>query len=229
MTEWWTYRPADLLLFSERTYWRLFELLNWAFWPMQYVALLLGLAMLVCILRWPGRAARPVAVLLAVLWIVAGWAFVWKLYAPINWTMRYVVWMFVIQALLLAGVGGYLKSARIGLARGYGARLGLAMAVYALAVHPLLAIVAGRPWAASEVFGLAPDPTAIATLGFLALLNGGWPVRLGAVVPLLWCLISGATLLVMGAVEAWAPLAAIPLGILAQVRTGRASGDAPRP
>ena len=26
MQEWWTYRPADFLLFSPRTYWRLFEL-----------------------------------------------------------------------------------------------------------------------------------------------------------------------------------------------------------
>ena len=28
MSEWWTYRPSDFLLFSARTYWRLFELHN---------------------------------------------------------------------------------------------------------------------------------------------------------------------------------------------------------
>ena len=28
MQEWWSYRPGDFLLFSPRTYWRLFQLAN---------------------------------------------------------------------------------------------------------------------------------------------------------------------------------------------------------
>jgi hypothetical protein len=28
MSEWWTYRPEDFLLFSPRVYWRMFELQN---------------------------------------------------------------------------------------------------------------------------------------------------------------------------------------------------------
>ena len=69
----------------------------------------------------------------------------------------------------------------------------------------------GRPWRQAEVFGLAPDPTALATLGLLLLLLPSrcsrwllWPI------PLLWCSISGMTLATMGAREAWLmPLAAL--------------------
>ena len=46
-------------------------------------------------------------------------------------------------------------------------RIGLALFLYALAIHPLIAPLTGRPWTQAEIFGLAPDPTAIATLGIL--------------------------------------------------------------
>jgi hypothetical protein len=42
MSEWWTYRPSDFLLFAPRTYYRLFELYNSEIWPLQIVALLAG-------------------------------------------------------------------------------------------------------------------------------------------------------------------------------------------
>ena len=39
-SEWWTYSLSDLLLFSPRTYYRLFELYNEAVWPMHVAAAL---------------------------------------------------------------------------------------------------------------------------------------------------------------------------------------------
>ena len=44
MSEWWTYRPSDLLMFAPRTYWRLFELHNESLWPMQVLTALLAFA-----------------------------------------------------------------------------------------------------------------------------------------------------------------------------------------
>src|SRR5262245_64197596 len=44
MPEWWTYSLSDFLMFSPRTYYRQFELLNAEVWPAQVVALALGLA-----------------------------------------------------------------------------------------------------------------------------------------------------------------------------------------
>ena len=56
MTEWWTYRPSDFLMFAPRTYWRLFELHNEAWWPAQALLLLAGSAALAWLARERGIA-----------------------------------------------------------------------------------------------------------------------------------------------------------------------------
>ena len=78
MSEWWTYRLSDLLMFSPRTYHRLFELMNAEIWPMQVVTIAAGLAVLgLAILKSTRRAAhgRVVAAVLAAAWIVVAWAY----------------------------------------------------------------------------------------------------------------------------------------------------------
>jgi hypothetical protein len=64
----------------------------------------------------------------------------------------------------------------------------------------------GRPWTQADVFGIAPDPTAIATLGILILNEriAWWLLP----IPLAWCVISAATLWTMGSPDALVPLAA---------------------
>ena len=42
MSEWWTYRLSDFLLFAPRTYWRQFELMNLQWWPLQPLLLAAG-------------------------------------------------------------------------------------------------------------------------------------------------------------------------------------------
>ena len=76
--------------------------------------------------------------------------------------------------------------------------------------YPLLAPITGRPWTTAEIFGVAADPTAIASVAVLALVRGRirWPLL---VVPVIWCAIA-ATLWAMDAPEAWVLLAA---GLLA--------------
>ena len=80
------------------------------------------------------------------------------------------------------------------------AKIGIALIVYALALHPLIAPLSGRPWTQAEIFGLAPDPTVIATLGVIvAAARPNWHLL---VLPLLWCVISGLTLWTMESPEA---------------------------
>jgi uncharacterized protein DUF6064 len=122
--------------------------------------------------------------------------------------------------------------------RGVAGVIGIALYVYALALHPLIALVAGRPLQAAEVVGIAPDRTAIATLGLLTLA----PRRAGnlplIILPIIWCLASALTLRTMGASEGWIPLTAAALAVLAQAwprRNGTCSnsdaapGDQRRP
>jgi hypothetical protein len=204
MSEWWTYRPEDFLLFSPRVYWRLFELHNDALWPGQLaaLALLLTLAVLAAV-RPPGHG-RLVAAGLALAWVVSGWTFVWSRYATINWAAEYLAPLFAAEALLLALVAtfGGLRGAR----RGAAALVGWTLVLLAAAM-PLAAPLFGRSWATAEVFALAPDPTAIATLG-LALTLAGRAALWLLPIPLLWCAASALTLWTMGEPSLWLPLAA---------------------
>ena len=190
----WSYRLSDFLLFSPRVYWRMFELHNAALWPLPLVMLAIGASMLALSAVRPRQSGRPIAILLAVLWAWVGWSFVWERYATINWAAAYAAPLFAIEALLFLILGGAFN--RLSFAsrhvRGMAGTLLVALALG----YPLLAPMFGRPWHGAEFFGIAPDPTAIATLGFLLVARGRSTLLLYPI-PLLWCLASGLTLLAM--------------------------------
>ena len=157
--------------------------------------LALGLAILVLILRARRRGAdAPSPRSSSACWLFVAWAYLLERYDSINWAARYFAIGFALQAALLAWTGVIRDRLRFDV-RDVTARIGLALIVYALAIHPLIAPLTGRPWTQAEIFGLAPDPTAIATLGvLLAADRPRWHLL---VLPLLWCAISGLTLWTM--------------------------------
>jgi hypothetical protein len=213
VTELWTYRLEDFLLFSPRVYWRLFELHNASVWPLQILALLLGSVVLALVLRPRKGSDRLIAAVLAAAWIFVGWSFLMIRYAPINWAVVYVMPAFMLEALLLlfGAVTGHVRFRA-------GTRppevVGLALFIYALFLHPFAAMLFGRPFEAAEIIGIAPDPTAIATLGILLTASSARLRWLLMPVLLAWCLVSAATLLAMDAPDAWIPFAAAGLAIL---------------
>jgi len=208
MSEWWTYRPEDFLLFSPRVYWRLFESHNAALWPLHLVTLAAGLAIILLIAQRLKIWARWIALNLAVLWIFVGWSFLWHRYSTINWAAAYIAPAFFAEGALLL-----VASLRDALAfdrRRPADWIGFFILGFALAGQPLLAPLQGRGWASSEVFGIAPDPTVMATLGVLLLARGRllpWLLP----IPVLWCLLSGMTLQTMGEPQAWLLYAGLAL------------------
>ncbi len=216
MSEWWTYELSDFLLFSDRVYIRLFELHNAALWPAQIGTLLLGCAILYALLR-PGQSgARFVPLALGVLWIGIAWTFFWQRYATINWAAPYIAPLFMLQGVafiaLAAGPGLALPGSA---KRPLGYLAAVSLLLLCLFAYPVLAPALGRPMATAEVFGIAPDPTAAATLAVLAACRGRerWLLM---IVPLLWSALTGLTLWTMGAQEALvAPTCALAAGAMA--------------
>ena len=87
-------------------------------------------------------------------------------------------------------------------------RAGLAMAVFALAVYPLLGWLAGHGWPAhAGVFGVAPCPVTLFTLAMLLLVEGRMPWHLAAI-PLLWSLIGASAVWLLDMPEDLSLLAA---------------------
>jgi Family of unknown function (DUF6064) len=218
MSEWWTYRPADLLMFSPETYYRLFELYNADVWPAQIIVLGAGFAIFVLMFRGPGWRGHAIAALLALAWLVVAWAYFLERYASINLAASYFPWGFAAQAVLTAVSGVLMGRLAFNDSRSLTAKIGVALFLFALLLQPLMGPLAGREWSGVELFGLAPDPTVLATLGVLVAADRvRWELL---VIPILWCAITGATLWTMGAPEALLmPLAGLSTLILAAYRS----------
>ncbi|HSE62951.1 MAG TPA: DUF6064 family protein [Thermoanaerobaculia bacterium] len=213
MSEWWTYTLSDLQSFSLSTYYRLFERYNAAIWPAPAVAFVLGLVTMALLLGGGPRRGRIVAGILAASWLWVAIAFHATRYSTIHWAASYFAWGFGLEAVLIVvteivGGGLVLEGPVDAVSRG-----GLAIFAFALLVAPVIGPLLGRSWRQVEVFGVAPDPTAVATLGALLLAGGRvrWELF---VVPAIWCALSGATLLAMEAPGAVIPPLAAGLALL---------------
>lgn len=205
MSEWWTYSLSDFLMFLPSTYYRLFELYNSAIWPLQIVALALGVAILALLrcggllrdVAWRGRA---IAAMLAACWLWVAWAYFLKRYETINWAAEYFAVGFAVEALLLVWIGVVLDRFRFRPSSDSIGQTALGIFSCALFVLPLIGLLTGRPWLQVELFGVAPDPTVVGTLGVLvAAHRPHWQLL---VIPIIWCAISGATLWTMRSPDA---------------------------
>jgi hypothetical protein len=209
MSEWWTYRLEDFLLFSPRTYWRMLELQNAALWPLHLAMVAAGLAIVLLVRRRPDGANLWVGGVLGLSWAFVAWSFLLNRYAAINWAIAYVAPVFFLQAALLLVAAVLPRGLTFDRGDSIG-RAGLPLSLAGLLLYPCLPLAFGRPWTNVETFGIAPDPTVIVTLGLLLASRGPWLAAL-LPVPLLWCLLSGLTFLAMDDGQAWLLFATLAL------------------
>ncbi|HVE49327.1 MAG TPA: DUF6064 family protein [Casimicrobiaceae bacterium] len=188
MSEWWTYTLSDFLLFSPRTYFRLFERYNAAIWPVQIAGAVLGV-IAACRLD---RNPRLVLMLLAPCWLWIAWVFHHLHYAQINWAADVFAAAFALQAVMLLVVA-FARSPRVD-SRTAQVRCVQGFALVVVLGYPLLVFLAERTWTSAEAFGTAPDPTASVTLALLCAVadRSKW---LLIVIPALWCIVAVATFL----------------------------------
>ena len=223
MSEWWTYTLQDFLMFSPRTYFRMFELYNREIWPAQIAAILLGLALLALLRRPTAAGSRLVCAALSACWLWVAVAFHIHRYAGIFTAAVYVGAAFVLEAILFLVEG--VLAGRLVFAPGGARRAGFAIYLFAVGVQPLLGPIFGRAWREIQIFGVTPDPTAVATLGILLRIQGRRRWELW-IIPILWCALSAATLGAMKAPEEWVLIAAAGLAVvlaIGQALRGRRS------
>jgi hypothetical protein len=165
MSEWWTYRLSSFLMFSPRTYWRLVEGYNRDLWPWQLIALGAGVALLALALRRHAHATAIVSTVLAIAWLQVGWSFFWTRYAQIFTAAPFLAIACCVQAAMLVITAAHSSPPRH-------AWPGLLLAACGVLLYPAAGVsIGGRPWATAEVAGVMPDPTAVATLGFVLSLH----------------------------------------------------------
>jgi len=210
MSEWWTYSLSDFLMFSSRSYYRLIESYNTAIWPAHLLALVVGVIVIGAIARPRQHLQRSAALVLAAAWGWVAWAYHLERYAEINTAAPYFAAAFAMQALLLCWL-----AYRPGNAAPAPQPVALGLTGLAIFAYPLLALARdGGTWRQAEVFGIVPDPTVVATLGVLL----AW--RAPAIfwlIPVSWCLVSGATLMELKIGHAWLLPALAVTAVLARV------------
>ncbi len=173
MAEWWTYRPSDFLMFSAASHARLLEQYNQHAWPLHALMLAVGLLLIATATAPSSRMVRWMPLALAAAWGWVGWDFLWSWFAEINAAARYLAFGFWLQAALLVALflalsvapGKNLPQPPSPTRRAHLA--GAALVAAAVLLWPLTAPMTGRTWAQAEYFGLAPEPTALATIGSL--------------------------------------------------------------
>ncbi|MGV6827141.1 MAG: DUF6064 family protein [bacterium] len=209
MSEWWSYKLEDLVLFSADAYYRQFALLNEATWPAPLITPLLGLVLTWLVPRYH-RHRLLISCLLGLTWISVAVFYLWDFYQHLNWAGIYIVYAFILQAILLPLCAFSAQQSTTH-------RLYIATAPVMLVVasigYPVLSGFLGGGWNSLETLGLAPDPTVLATLAFTMLLTG-WRRWLMLIIPGIWTAMNAATLWVLEVDYWWLLPLAITLVVL---------------
>lgn len=188
------------LPFSTEQFLRVFADYNTAIWPAQIIAMALGIVTLVAMFVGHTNARRFAVAALAALWAFTGIGYHLIFFSRINPLAPVFAGFFIVQALLFLACAVAPGDLRFQLGRDVRTGAGFVTIFYALVMYPALGAWAGHGMMAGPMFGVAPCPTTIFTLGILLMMRGAWLIPL-SVVPLLWSLVGMAAALQLGIAE----------------------------
>ena len=210
-----------MLPFTREQFLEVFARYNEAIWPMQAVAVLLGLAACVAVLRPGARRGRLVAAALALMWLWTGAVYHGRFFAQINPAATLFAGAFVLQGLLLAWCA-WRGTLQFGRGAGIARALGWALMLYALALYPALGAATGHPYPEAPMFGVTPCPLTLFTFGALLLATTPVPWWLLAV-PVAWSLVGGSAAWLLQVPQDWPLLASGVASVAAMLHARRAS------
>ena len=194
MSEITSYSLSDFILFSGKVYYRQFEFYNQAIWPLHLIAIVFSFVIIFALWKKPTWAGRVIAILLAVSWLWVAWAFLYKRFYQIHVVADWYAIGFVLQAGLLTWYGVIKNQFRLFEESQTRINIGLVLLFISLIIYPFIAFITGRSWLQFEMFSLTPDPTVLATIAILVLCKAS---RVLYIIPIMWLVISGMTLIVM--------------------------------
>jgi hypothetical protein len=177
-----------------------FAAYNAAIWPFQIVAYALGLVAAAAILVPNPGITRLAVAALAMLWAFTGFGYHLMFFAEINPIAPVFAAFFVLQGSLFLASAIWPGNLRFQLGQEFRSIAGLMTIIYALAVYPILGMWAGHGLMAGPMFGVAPCPTTIFTIGVLLMARGTWVIWL-SIIPFLWSLIGLAAAIQLGIPE----------------------------
>ena len=192
---------------------------NEVIWPAQIIAYLAAFGLLALIAAGSAYAGRIGAVLLGGMWLVNGVGYHIGYFSDINRAALAFGGLFVLQAVLIGWLGLVERRLELSFRGNPTGWIGCALIAYAMLAYPLLGLAFGHFYPRAPVFGVAPCPTTIFTLGVLLLARPTAPAWLFAI-PLAWSAIGGSAAFLLGITEDLG-LVVAALGAIALLSLGR--------
>jgi hypothetical protein len=200
-----------------------FRRYNEAVWPLQIILVAAGLAVVLLALSPRRNAGRLGMLVVATLWLWMGGVYHFAFFRQINPAAAGFAVLFVVQGGAFAWLGARKDYVTFRPRRGIAGTGGALLIVYALALYPVIGLLAGHRFPAMPTFGV-PCPTTIFTLGVLLWAERPVPGAL-VVIPALWAVIGTVGALQLGVPEdvglTIAALIAIPAILFARGRDTR--------
>jgi Family of unknown function (DUF6064) len=205
---------SSSLPFGREAFFDVFAAYNSAIWPVQLIAIMLGLAAIFLVFWRMKASGKAIAGILAALWIWTGIVYHGIYFSAINEAAYVFAAMFTVQGGLLFLSGIIQQGLNFGYRHDWTARIGLAFIAYAMIIYPALAMLTGHFYPRLPTFGVTPCPLTLFTFGAMLLTSAPVPRWLLAV-PMLWSLIGGSAAFLLGIAPDWPLLAsgfiAVPL------------------
>jgi hypothetical protein len=186
--------------FTQDEFLHLFASYNAAIWPAQIFAYLLGIVAVIAAIRGIRTAGIIIAVILALFWGWTGVVYHGIFFSAINNAAYFFAALFVIQALLLLYTGLGPKRLVFRPTGRTVLMVGALFVFYAMVLYPVLNIVLGHGYRQMPVFGVAPCPMTIFTLGILLWSATRVPIYL-IIIPVVWSIIGVSAAISLGIFE----------------------------
>jgi hypothetical protein len=189
------------LPFTVEQFLTVFEQYNTAIWPAQVLAYLLGIACLVLTTKQSPVCDRITSAILALFWLWMGVVYHMVYFSHINQVAWAFGALFVAQAFvfLIVGVFRHGIAYRFSL-NAYGL-VGALLFLYAMLVYPVLGASLGHEYPRGPMFGVAPCPTTVFTLGLLLWARNGRLPKYVVAIPFIWSVIGFFASLQLGIKE----------------------------
>jgi len=173
---------------SVEGFYEMFGVYNRAVWPMPVVMYVLAVAAVVLAVKKTKRSDSFVSLIMGFFWLWGGIVFSLMYFGrfhPIGYFSA-LLFMFQGKVFVLNGLGVGVKP-RVSFrfcSDGYG-WVGALLVLYALVVYPLIGFATGHGYPGGPIFGTAPCPVTIFTIGMLCWTERKEPTVL-FIVPILW-------------------------------------------
>lgn len=209
------------LPFTEEQFFAVFSDYNEAIGWVPVVAYALGLLAVALAVRGTLRGTRVISAILTLFWGWMGAVYHLEFFIEINPLAVAFGVAFLLQSAIFLHASIRSQpiprfTARADMRGG----LGVVLMLYAMVVYPIVGIILGRSYPAVPLFGVAPCPTTIFTLGLFLWSRGPLSARLW-MIPVVWALVGTTAAWTLGVWEDLGLLVATLLTVPALIHSSR--------